>query len=1590
MSSVKVAVRVRPFASRENNRGSKCIIGMHGATTTILNPRNLSEKPKSFTFDYSYWSHNENDHHFASQKKVYADIGKEMLAHAFEGYNICIFAYGQTGSGKSYTMMGKQEVDQKGIIPQLCEELFQKIDSESSEEMTLSAEVSYLEIYCERVRDLLSPSAKNNLRVREHPMLGPYVEDLTKLAVTSFADINDLIDEGNKARTVAATNMNETSSRSHAIFSIVFTQRRHDTLSDLSSAKVSKLSLVDLAGSERADATGAKGERLKEGANINKSLTTLGKVISALAEQSSHKKKRRSDFIPYRDSVLTWLLKENLGGNSKTAMIAAISPADINFEETLSTLRYADRAKQILCKAIVNEDPNAKIIRELKEEVSKLKDLLLKEGYNPDDLQSVLKQGSTHLPRRYSQEFQDGTLERLKVSEKLIAELNETWEEKLRKTEAIKQEREAMLAEMGVAIGVDGHTVGLFQPRRRPHLVNLNEDPLMSECLLYYVKDGVTRVGQARAKSHQDIQLSGENILDEHCLLEHIQGVVKIIPCENSRTFVNGKLVTESTVLRSGARIILGNNHVFRFNNPEQAREERIRQSRGNLLEDINGKNEVKGEEPVDWSFAVLELLREQGWDVKEMNERVLELEEQIKKEKDQADLLLEQQRVSYETRLQELQRKNDSLHDSSRKKKKLMLIFPQSKTAQIHFPSKDSRRVHHRRASTTVGNSKMELASVPSSESVDSDIDVESFDSESPLTERELNLAEVVVDKWKCYLCTSFRDDLLSHAVLLKEANAISVELRKKVEFQFTLLTDTLYTPLPSFLLSDVRYKDNPTVLAVEVKDMKHGASHYWSLGKLRDRLEDMRFMYDTAAESNNKISFDSVDPFYDALPWFRLIGRSFVYLSNLVYGVPLEQAVPIVSESGDIQGNLSINIQQCTDVQTWDVDEMGRSCVLWLDFRGDDQERKSEVEEAEEAAEADEVTEPPFSKGTLHVGKPYVISITVLQAQAIPAQYTDIFCQIRFLCSGEDEGFSTEPVANKQNGGPLGFYFNQKVGVVVTREFIDYISTRPLQVEVFGHYQHCPQHQSGVQLPRAIVKEGKTDSKSLKDSPPAVPVPYQLSDDEGTLKFDLLVWVEVFEMSPTGDYFPCVVRRKQDTPCGGVFLLHQGIQRRLVVTIIHENSMDIRIRRVMDLVVGRVRTTLVPPPAGESSPHTISLNVLSPQVQSHPDENKSVFRFEAAWDSSLHNSILLNRVTPPGELVFVTISAYLELENCCQTSCLTKDISLCVFGRDAKTSSSDKLSDIFELVYHPADEHGQLMKTKKRVVMDTSSIYVRGEENLGEWKPRGISLIDEHQAYLDKLERVQEVGKARHILCLGDKLMSSDRPDTVLVDPGIFSAGSAYSSRSSLGSISLSSSFLSVASLPAGKPLRFTRDVDPQKVKETLLKKCLRLLTWKKDFSEVKALSRASSSEGGASALGAEQNEQEEESKVEYYVPEVVLVRKNPVISKRGYLHIMDDCSCKWSRCFVIVRKPYVLLYRQEGDPVEQYLINLKYSKVECPEYFVTFSVFSIRTRHCRFLVRTPTEKEEDTYDWLYALDPLLVGSIRSRRGSLKQGHK
>uniref|UniRef100_G3RCD4 plus-end-directed kinesin ATPase n=1 Tax=Gorilla gorilla gorilla TaxID=9595 RepID=G3RCD4_GORGO len=1467
-ASVKVAVRVRPFNSREMSRDSKCIIQMSGSTTTIVNPKQPKETPKSFSFDYSYWSHTSpEDINYASQKQVYRDIGEEMLQHAFEGYNVCIFAYGQTGAGKSYTMMGKQEKDQQGIIPQLCEDLFSRINDTTNDNMSYSVEVSYMEIYCERVRDLLNPKNKGNLRVREHPLLGPYVEDLSKLAVTSYNDIQDLMDSGNKARTVAATNMNETSSRSHAVFNIIFTQKRHDAETNITTEKVSKISLVDLAGSERADSTGAKGTRLKEGANINKSLTTLGKVISALAEMVSgpNKKKKKTDFIPYRDSVLTWLLRENLGGNSRTAMVAALSPADINYDETLSTLRYADRAKQIRCNAVINEDPNNKLIRELKDEVTRLRDLLYAQGLgditdtntvpggpkltnalvgmSPSSSLSALSSRAASVSSLHERIlFAPGSeeaIERLKETEKIIAELNETWEEKLRRTEAIRMEREALLAEMGVAMREDGGTLGVFSPKKTPHLVNLNEDPLMSECLLYYIKDGITRVGREDGERRQDIVLSGHFIKEEHCVFRSdsrggSEAVVTLEPCEGADTYVNGKKVTEPSILRSGNRIIMGKSHVFRFNHPEQARQERERTPCAETPA-----------EPVDWAFAQRELLEKQGIDMKqEMEQRLQELEDQYRREREEATYLLEQQRLDYESKLEALQKQMDSRY----------------------YPEVNEEE--------------------------------EEPEDEVQWTERECELALWAFRKWKWYQFTSLRDLLWGNAIFLKEANAISVELKKKVQFQFVLLTDTLYSPLPPDLLPPEAAKDRETrpfprtIVAVEVQDQKNGATHYWTLEKLRQRLDLMREMYDRAAEVPSSVieDCDNVvtggDPFYDRFPWFRLVGRAFVYLSNLLYPVPLVHRVAIVSEKGEVKGFLRVAVQAISadeeapdygsgvrqsgtakisfDDQHFEKFQSESCPVVGMSRSGTSQEELRIVEGQGQGADvgpsADEVNNntcsavPPegllldssekaaldgpldAALDHLRLGNTFTFRVTVLQASSISAEYADIFCQFNFI-HRHDEAFSTEPLKNTGRGPPLGFYHVQNIAVEVTKSFIEYIKSQPIVFEVFGHYQQHPFPPLCKDVLRSPIHA------CLRPVPtvPATKLSTLTRPCPGPChcKYDLLVYFEICELEANGDYIPAVVDHRGGMPCMGTFLLHQGIQRRITVTLLHETGSHIRWKEVRELVVGRIRNT---PETDESliDPNILSLNILS-SGYIHPAQDdrqfldsdipRTFYQFEAAWDSSMHNSLLLNRVTPYREKIYMTLSAYIEMENCTQPAVVTKDFCMVFYSRDAKlpasrsirnlfgsgslrASESNRVTGVYELsLCHVADAGSPGMQRRRRRVLDTSVAYVRGEENLAGWRPRSDSLILDHQWELEKLSLLQEVEKTRHYLLLREKLETTQRPVPEALSP-------AFSEDSESHGSSSSSSPLSAEGRPS--PLEA-----PNERQRELAVKCLRLLT-------------------------------------------------------------------------------------------------------------------------------------------------------------------
>uniref|UniRef100_A0A803SS32 Kinesin motor domain-containing protein n=1 Tax=Anolis carolinensis TaxID=28377 RepID=A0A803SS32_ANOCA len=586
-----VARNEHPLRRRLNYLHTKCVVDVD-ANKVILNPvnTNLSKGDARYVFayDHCFWSMDEAvKEKYAGQDIVFKCLGENILQNAFEGYNACIFAYGQTGSGKSYTMMGT--ADQPGLIPRLCSTLFERAQKEESEEQSFKVEVSYMEIYNEKVRDLLDPKgSRQSLKVREHSVYGPYVDGLSKLAVASYKDIESLMSEGNKSRTVAATNMNEESSRSHAVFKIILTHTLYDVKSGTSGEKVGKLSLVDLAGSERATKTGAAGDRLKEGSNINKSLTTLGLVISALADQAAGKNKNK--FVPYRDSVLTWLLKDSLGGNSKTAMVATVSPAADNYDETLSTLRYADRAKNIVNHAVVNEDPNARIIRELREEVEKLREQLTKA--------EAMK----------SPELKD----RLEESEKLIQEMTVTWEEKLRKTEEIAQERQKQLESLGISLQSSGIKVG----DNKCFLVNLNADPALNELLVYYLKNH-TLIG---CDNSQDIQLCGLGILPEHCIIDiTLDGQVMLTPQKNARTFVNGTAVASPTQLHHGDRILWGNNHFFRLNLPkkkkkveteDEDKDSSMKGSNSSEQLDLDGdsSSEVSSEISFSYEYAQMEV----------------------------------------------------------------------------------------------------------------------------------------------------------------------------------------------------------------------------------------------------------------------------------------------------------------------------------------------------------------------------------------------------------------------------------------------------------------------------------------------------------------------------------------------------------------------------------------------------------------------------------------------------------------------------------------------------------------------------------------------------------------------------------------------------------------------------------------------------------------------------------------------------------------------------------------------------------------------------------------------------------------------
>ncbi|CAD7943855.1 unnamed protein product [Amoebophrya sp. A25] len=351
---VKVVIRCRPMSSQEVQDGRMRVvdIDLKNCLVSCRKP-NDPNAAKSFTFDAVYdWN--------STQVAIYEETTSIIVDSTLDGYNGTVFAYGQTGTGKTHTMVGNLDIaDLVGMIPRAFGHIMAHIET-NTEQAQFLVRASYLEIYNEEIRDLLSKNPKTKLELKDNPETGVYVKDLSAFVVKSVDEMHQVMAQGTRNRSVGQTKMNETSSRSHSIFTITIETSANGHI------RVGKLNMVDLAGSERQSKTGATGDTLKEATKINLSLSALGNVISALVDA-------KSSFVPYRDSKLTRLLQDSLGGNTKTVMVANVGPVDYNYDETISTLRYAHRAKSIQNKPKINEDPKDAMLREFQEEIARLR-----------------------------------------------------------------------------------------------------------------------------------------------------------------------------------------------------------------------------------------------------------------------------------------------------------------------------------------------------------------------------------------------------------------------------------------------------------------------------------------------------------------------------------------------------------------------------------------------------------------------------------------------------------------------------------------------------------------------------------------------------------------------------------------------------------------------------------------------------------------------------------------------------------------------------------------------------------------------------------------------------------------------------------------------------------------------------------------------------------------------------------------------------------------------------------------------------------------------------------------------------------------
>ncbi|KIJ19791.1 hypothetical protein PAXINDRAFT_166017 [Paxillus involutus ATCC 200175] len=1589
--NIKVVVRCRPLNSRELARGAKPLIRMQGNQTFLDPPetgssqdtkRATERKTMAFSFDKSYWSAGPRDEPgYCSQQTLYDDLGKELLDHGFAGFNACILAYGQTGSGKSYSMMGYGP--DKGIIPLTCLELFVRVEHKKAQDpnINFTVEVSYIEIYNEKVRDLLNPKNTGNLRVREHPSLGPYVEDLSKLVVSSYDEMMTLMDEGNKARTVAATNMNETSSRSHAVFTLLLSMKKHDVGTNLDTEKVSRISLVDLAGSERANSTGATGQRLKEGANINKSLTTLGKVISSLALASQDgakkgKKGKADEFIPYRDSVLTWLLKDSLGGNSKTAMIAAIAPAD--YEETLSTLRYADQAKKIKNKAVVNEDPNAKLVRELKEELEVLRARVAtstgEDTFDPKippEKQKVTYQTKDGKIKTVTKaELQ----EQMEASEKLMQSLNETWEEKLVRTQEVQKEREKALEELGIT--VEKNLVGVHTPKKMPHLVNLNEDPLMSECLIYQLKLGRTMVGRMDSEKPAAIRLSGDNISEEHCAFENNDGKVTLHAMADSVTFLNGKQIKpgQPHKLRSGYRIILGENHVFRFNNPEEVRKQRDRATARSMLDRVVSAAELEGAEvnlatpstrppsrtsssagdaDVDWNFAKREAaLARLGLDPTFDNlpdEEINKLFERITKVKTMRDHNLKPRPES------SLSQRDDVWSESGRPFSSdaatddtSVDAGPSHGSPDMDGPLKDVQHQLESRLQAISESNEAEDLKVEKDHMEhqlkmvqhqlrrlisarahgESEDDIVGFE---PIiyTAKQLRLIRKVLEKWRAHRSFSMAEVVLANAVLVKEATIVSKELGKDVSYNFTIASGgVLAAPISGVDnigsldgfgdVADPRLASatQPSV-AIKVLDKRHSAIYTWSLDRLQQQLQRMRNLTTYIDRPSYTQHFSSDKPFYDSPPpQYSFIGNALISLAPLSRRLSSSSVVPIFCRyTAEAIGSCRVDLKISSVIHTSSKHGSGSAAST------------------RPASPAPSLLSP---------GSKISFFLTVDTIKGLSSHdFTALHLQLRLSSfvgpSLANEEVFQSSVLDMETSSLSELRFRRTFSVVVPTKVITHLRQGYAPIEFFASVK-------STYLERLERWDEMRELRTHPQSPPsATPVDNAPSNTQLMRRsetdfvieqlHDVAARIQIRELGADGQYAPVPVV-SQGNLDQGAFFLHQGLQRRIFLELSSDSGPQLPWTDVTKVRLGNVRLLDAKGRTHDSTSKTIvTLPLLADQtVEFRPDGTGSLTS-EALWDSSIHDSVLLNRVTTNPYRVILQLQWAVAVETCGEPVQFSMDIAVTMQTREARPPSRfltflssgkilSRMSSIFKIRLSPP-----LTRSPQDLWrLDTSEKYVRGEEVLQNWKPRGISVVEDYNRLVKTERRAADVQAIRVVLA-SSPIMS--RPDPL---------GSTV-----WGSDALLQKTISMWQKRFGHPDQIVLSQVPP------------------DTEKPNSTVKAATSRVPVESVKLNST--------------VTLVPRSDGPTKRGYLLILTNASQdSWDNRWFVLRRPYLHIYTSSNELEEVGIISLTGMNIECDSHKEAllgkrfcFTLFTAANSH---VLAAPSLKELQS--WTSKLDP------------------